>query len=280
MYEMLRVDDDYVKTYGLRIIAGRDFDKSRPLDSFGVILNESAVRQFGFASPEQAIGGRVWLETVDKHPSEVIGVIKDYHQQSLQKEFTPIILCMDPALGWVPTDYFSVKINSGRMRDKVAELKNVWDRFFPESSFDSFFLEESYNRQYQQEVQFGRNFMIFASLAIFVACMGLYGLTAYSTARRNKEIGVRKVLGASVRNIVTLLTRDVIRLILFCSLIAMPAALFLIDRWLRGYAFRVKLVLWQFILPIAALVLIALLTTVWLTVRAALANPTTSLKDE
>jgi putative ABC transport system permease protein len=280
MYEMLRVDDDYVKAYGLQIIAGRDFDKSRPRDSFAVILNESAVRQFGFGSAEQSIGGKVWLESVDSHPSEVIGVIKDYHQQSLQRKFTPIVLCMDPVLRWVPTDYFSIMISSGDMQDKVAELKTVWDQYFPESSFDSFFLNDSYDRQYQQELQFGRSFMIFASLAIFVACMGLYGLTAYSTARRNKEIGVRKVLGASVQNIVSLLTWDVIRLILFCSLIAMPAAVIFINRWLNDYAFRVKLVLWQFILPIAALVLIALLTTVWLTVRAALTNPTTTLKDE
>jgi putative ABC transport system permease protein len=187
---------------------------------------------------------------------------------------------MDPALGWVPTDYFSVKINTSHMRDKVAELKRVWDQFFPASSFDFFFLDDFYNGQYQQEIQFGRNFMIFSSLAIFIACMGLFGLTAYSTARRNKEIGVRKVLGASVQNIVALLTWDVIRLILFCSLVAMPGALVLVIQWLNGYAFRVELSWWQFIIPVAVLVLIALLTTAWLTVKAALTNPTSTLKDE
>ena len=280
LYELLRVDEDYVKTYGLRLVAGRDFDKSRPLDSFAVILNESAAKQFGFTSAQQAVGGKVWVETVDKHPSEVIGVVKDYHQQSLQKGFTPIILCMDPVLNWVPTDYFSVQVHSANMQGKVAELKKVWDGYFPESSFDSFFLDDFYNRQYLQELQFGRNFGVFASLAIFVACMGLYGLTAYSTARRNKEIGIRKVLGASVRNIVALLSRDVIRLILFCSLVAMPAAVVLVSQWLKGYAFRVQLAWWQFIVPVAALVGIAMLTTVWLTVRAALANPTTTLKEE
>ena len=249
LYEMLRVDHDYVKAYGLQIIAGRGFDKSQPSDSTGIILNESAVRQFGFLSPDQAIGRKVWLETVDNHANEIIGVIKDYHQQSLQKSYTPIILCMDPALGWVPTDYFSVKVNSSRMQERVAELRNVYSQFFPESSFDFFFLDDFYNKQYQQEVLFARNFMIFSSLAIFIACMGLFGLTAYSTARRNKEIGIRKVLGASVRNIVTLLTWDVIRLILFCSLIAMPAAIILINQWLNGYAFRAELAWWQFVFP-------------------------------
>lgn len=280
MYEMLRVDHDYIKAYGLQVINGRDFDKSRPSDSTGIILNETAVRQFGFPSSDQAIGRKVWLETVDNHANEVIGVIKDYHQQSLQKKYTPIILCMDPALGWVPTDYFSVKINSSHMQEKVAQLRNVFNQFFPESSFDSFFLDDFYNSQYHQEVQFARNFTIFSSLAIFIACMGLFGLTAYSTARRNKEIGMRKVLGASVQNIVTLLTWDVIRLILLCSLIAMPVALIFVIQWLKGYAFRVELTWWQFIFPVVGLVLIALLTTTWLTVKAALTNPVSTLKDE
>ncbi|HWK06864.1 MAG TPA: ABC transporter permease [Puia sp.] len=279
-YEMLKVDHDYIKAYGLQVIAGRGFDRSRPSDSIGVVMNESAVQQFGFPSAAAAVGQKVWLETVDKRPNEIIGVIKDYHQQSLQQKYTPVILFMDPALGWIRSNYFSVKINSNQMQDKVAQLKRVWNDRFPESSFDFFFLDEFYNRQYQQEVQFGHNFMIFSSLAIFIACMGLFGLTAYSTARRTKEIGVRKVLGASVRNIMILLTWDLIRLILYCSLAAIPIAVILIIQWLNGYAFRVQLTWWQFILPVFTLVLIAIVTTVWLTFKAALTNPTATLKNE
>ena len=279
-YEMLKVDHDYIKAYGLNVIEGRAFDKSRPSDSTGIVLNESAVRQFGFASPAAAIGQRVWLETVDKQPNEIIGVIKDYHQQSLQQKYTPVILFMDPALGWIPTDYFSVKLNADRMQDKVAQLKTIWNNLFPESSFDFFFLDEFYNRQYLQEIRFGHNFMIFSSLAIFIACMGLFGLTAYSTARRTKEIGVRKVLGASVRNIMILLTWDVIRLILYCGLVAIPVAVILVRQWLNRYAFRAPLTGWQFLLPVFVLVLIAISTTVWLTFKAALTNPTTTLKNE
>ncbi|HEX9512568.1 MAG TPA: ABC transporter permease [Puia sp.] len=279
-YEMLKVDHDYIKAYGLQVIAGRDFDRSRPSDSIGVVMNESAVRQFGFASAEAAIGQKVWLETVEKRPNEIIGIIKDYHQQSLQQKYTPVILFMDPALGWIPTDYFSVKLNTGQLQDNVARLRQIWNDLFPESSFDFFFLDDFYNRQYQQEIQFGHNFMFFSSLAIFIACMGLFGLTAYSTARRTKEIGIRKVLGASVRNIMILLTWDVIRLILFCSLVAIPAAVILTIQWLNGYAFRVQLTWWQFILPVFTLVLIALVTTAWLTFKAALTNPTATLKDE
>lgn len=280
LYEMLKVDHDFIKAYGLEIIAGRAFDKSRPDDSTGIVLNESAIRQFGFASAEVALDQQVWLETVTERPNKIIGVIKDYHQQSLQEAYTPVILFMDPALGWIPTDYFSVKITAGSMPDKIAHLKKNWQEFFPESSFDSFFLDEFYNRQYQQDIQFGNNFMLFSLVAIFIACMGLFGLTAYATARRTKEIGIRKVVGASVQHILSLLTWDTVKLILWCSLVAIPLAILLITQWLNGYAFRAPLAWWQFTLPVVILVLIALLTTAWLTLRAALANPTASLRNE
>lgn len=170
--------------------------------------------------------------------------------------------------------------DNGGMKDKVSDIKRIWNQFFPESSFDCFFLDDFYNRQYQQDIRFGHNFMLFAALAVFIACMGLLGLTAYSTARRTKEIGVRKVLGASVQHIVSLLTGNVIRLILLCSLPAIPLTWILTRQWLNGYAFRVPLTWWQFVLPVIMLVAIAIITTAWLTIRAAMANPTMSLRDE
>jgi putative ABC transport system permease protein len=279
-YEMLKADHEFIKAYGLQLIAGRAFDKSRPADSTGIVLNESAVKQFGFASAQQAVGQKVWLETVTKQPNEIIGVIKDYHHRSLQQQYTPVILFMDPALDWIPADYVSVKVNSNDMRNQVARLKQSWNNFFPESSFDFFFLDEFYNRQYRQEIQFGRTIMIFSSLAIGIACMGLFGLTAYSTARRTKEIGVRKVLGASAENIISLLTWDVVKLILLCSLIAIPLTGILVVQWLNGYAFKVPLTWWQFAIPIVILVFIALSTTAWLTIKASLSNPVNAIKHE
>jgi putative ABC transport system permease protein len=279
-YEMLKADHAFITAYGLQLVAGRAFDKSRPADSTGIVLNESAVKQFGFTSAEQAVGQKVWLETVTNHPNEIIGVIRDYHQRSLQQQYTPVILFMDPALDWIPTDYISVKVNSNDMHNKVAQLKQVWNNFFQESSFDFFFLDEFYNRQYRQEIQFGRTIMIFSSLAILIACMGLFGLTAYSTARRTKEIGVRKVLGASVQNIISLLTWDVIKLILLCSVVAIPLTGILVVQWLKGYAFKVPLTWWQFAIPVVVLVLIALITTAWLTIRASLSNPVKAIKHE
>ena len=163
-YEMLKVDFDFVNTYQLKVIAGRTFDKNRPSDSTGLLLNESAVKQFGFESNEKAVGEKIWLEVNRGKPNEVIGVIKDYHQQSLQQKYTPLILFMDPDYGWIPSDFYSVRVKTGNMDKTIASVQKLWLAAFPESSFDFFFLDEYYNRQYQQERNFGRIFFLFSSL--------------------------------------------------------------------------------------------------------------------
>lgn len=279
-YEMLRVDFDFIRAYGLEVLAGRAFDPLRPADSTGIVLNESAVLQLGFASAEEAVGKKVWLETLDNRPNEVIGVVKNYHQQSLQKDFTPVILFMDPALGWIPTNYYSVRIIPGREHVVTEAAAKIWSEYFPESSFDFFFLDDFYNAQYRQDIGFGRIFLLFSALAIGIACMGLFGLTAHSARRRTKEIGVRKTLGASVPQLLFLLLRESVRLILFCSLLGLPLAYLLISGWLNNYAFRVGLTWWQFVLPVVALLLVALATIVALAVKAARTNPVLTLKVE
>jgi len=279
-YEMLRVDFDFIPAYGLTMLAGRAFDAARPADSTGIILNESAVRQLGFADAEEAVGKKVWLETLGSRPNEVIGVIKNYHQQSLQKDFTPVILFMDPALGWIPTNYYSVRIRPGYEHAVTAGAGRLWQRYFPESSFDFFFLDDFYNAQYRQDIGFGRIFLLFSALAIGIACMGLFGLTAHSTRRRTKEIGVRKTLGASIPQLLVLLMRESVRLILFCSLLGLPLAYLFITGWLHNYAFRAGLTWWQFVLPVVALLLIALATIGALAVKAARTNPVLTLKVE
>lgn len=281
LYEMLKVDHDFIGLYGLELIAGRAFDRSRPADSTGLVLNEAAVQQFGFASPEKAIGEKVWLEVNKGKPNEVIGVVRNYHQQSLQQRYTPVALFMDPDYPWVPTNYYSIKVGTGKdMTATLEQLKKTWAGFFPGSSFDFFFLDDFYDRQYQQERQFGRVFGLFSSLAIFIACMGLFGLTAYSTARRTKEIGIRKTLGASVPSILFLLSWDLVKFIFWAGLVALPVSWTLVGRWMQGYAFRVGLAWWQFAGPVVALLIVAMATTVWLSVRAAVANPVNTLKQE
>jgi putative ABC transport system permease protein len=279
-YEMLRVDFDFIPVYGLTVLAGRAFDRSRPADSAGIVLNESAARQLGYTSPEEAIGKKVWLETLDRQPNEVIGVVRDYHQQSLQNNFTPLILFMDPALGWIPTQFYSVRINAGDGHAVTAAAGRLWERYFPESSFDYFFLNDFYDAQYRQDIAFGRIFLLFASLAVFIACMGLFGLTAQSTRRRMREIGVRKTLGATGPQLMALLAGESVRMIAGCSVLGLPLAYLLISEWLRNYAFRAGLTWWQFGLPVGMLLVIALGTISVLVWRAARVNPAVTLRTE
>lgn len=280
LYEMLKVDHDFIKNYDLQVLNGRAFDAARPSDSTGVILNEAAVKQLGFESNEAAVGQKVWLETLEKQPNLVIGVVKNYHQQSLQQNYTPVILFMDRGLQWIPTKYYSIKFNGENSQQVIAAVKQNWATYFPESSLDWFFLDDFYNRQYQQDLQFGKLFLLFSSLAIFIACMGLFGLTAYSTARRIKEIGVRKVLGASAAQIVSILTLDAAKLVLLSGLPALPIAYFVIQQWLNGYAFKSALTWWQFVMPVFILLVISVSTIGYITFKAALTKPVKALRDE
>jgi putative ABC transport system permease protein len=279
-YEMLRVDFDYIPMYGLTVLAGRAFDPTRPADSTGIVLNESAARQLGFATPTEAIGKKVWLETLDQRPNEVIGVVRNYHQQSMQNDYTPVILFMDPALGWIPTRYYSVRIRPGNEQAVTAAAGQLLERYFPESSYDFFFLDDFYNAQYRQDISFGRIFLLFSLLAVLIACMGLFGLTAHSTRRRMREIGVRKTLGASVPQLLALLVGESVWLILGCSVLGLPLAYLSITGWMNNYAFRAELTWWQFGLPVGVLLLIALLTISVLVWRAARVNPALTLRTE
>lgn len=279
-YDMLRVDFDFMKMYQLQLIAGRGYDRTNTGDSTKVILNEAAVKQFGFASAQDAVGKKIWVESLDKEPNEIIGVIKDYHQQSLKDAYFATVLFMDPKLTWVPLKFISLKVDQAQLTSINQNLKQTWEEFFPESSFDYFFLDDFYARQYEQDVHFGQVFMLFSSMAIVIACLGLFGLTSYSTARRRREIGIRKVLGASAQSIVQLLTNDTLKLIMTASVVAIPLAILLIYQWLQGYAFKVQITWWQFVLPVVILMLISFSATIYLTYKAAQTNPVKTLKDE
>jgi putative ABC transport system permease protein len=280
LIEMLMVDFDYIETYGLELVAGRNFDKDMPTDSIALILNQTAVAHFGFASDQEAIDERIILEVTQNKRNHIIGVIKDYHQQSLQKDFTPIILFMDPEYSWIPITYFSVSIATDNLPSVITAVQDKWSLFFPESSFDYFFLDDFFNRQYKADQQYGSTFAIFSFLAIFIAIMGLFGLTLFTTTSRTKEIGIRKVHGASISSIFILLNRELLRLLLFSSIIAVPAAYFLIGKWLDNYAFRLHLQWWMFIVPIMFVLFLSLLTTGYITFKAALSNPSRSLRYE
>jgi putative ABC transport system permease protein len=280
LYEMLKVDFDFMRLYRPVVIAGRGFDATRPADSTGLVLNESAVKTLGFASPSAALGQQVWLEVNPGRTDKIIGVISDYHQQGLQMAYTPLILFMDPAYPWVPMQYFSVQFSTTDALALVDRVQREWNAAFPESSFDYFFLDEFYDRQYQDDRQFARVATLFCALAIFIGLIGLFGLTAFAAARRTREIGVRKVLGASVGGIVSLLTADLVRLVFLASVLALPLSLWLIRQWMQGFAFRASMSWVLLLVPLPVLLVVTFAATFFLTVRAARVNPVRALKDQ
>jgi putative ABC transport system permease protein len=274
---ILSVDDDFVKTYDLQLIAGRDFNKQLATDKKGLLVNEAAATLMGFASPQAAIDQpMVWEYNADGEGYKIIGVVKNFHQQSLQYAYDPIILVND----YTQNRFFSCKVQSRNIGQTIQAVEQVYGQLFPGNPFDYFFLDEFFEQQYQTDQQFGKIFSLFSSLAIFVACLGLVGLVSLITRQRTKEIGVRKVLGASVNNILLLLSKDFIRLILIACFIAWPIAYLGIQQWLSNYAFRIPFTLWLLLLPAIIVCVVALLAISMYTIRAARANPVKSLRYE
>jgi putative ABC transport system permease protein len=271
------VDYDFLNVYGIKVIAGRNFNPTdhnpRGANLRSMMVNRSAARLLGFKSPEDAIGKTILRGT---RRWDVVGVVEDYHQKSLRYPMEPMIFM--PFYG--TNNQISVKLTPGDLAGTIAQIKNKYEAFFPGNLFDYNFLDETFNRQYENEQLFGKAFGIFAGLAIFVACLGLLGLTMFATIQRTKEIGVRKVLGASVSNIVLLLSRSFLKLILLSAIVAFPLAWWAMHTWLEDFAYRVNMGWWIFILAGASALLIALTTISFQAIKAALANPIKSLRTE
>jgi putative ABC transport system permease protein len=268
------VDFDYINQFELKIVAGRPFSREFTTDSSqAMILNEAAVKMFGYASPEQAIGKRFkqW-----GREGQIIGVMKDFHYHSLQLPIKPLSMRIERG-----NDHLiSVKVSAVNMSATIAAIEKEWKKFIPGRPFGYYFLDEYFDRQYRSEERFGRLFLNFAILAIFISCLGLLGLASYSTIQRTKEIGIRKVMGASVTNIVALLSRDFLRLVAIAALIAFPVAWFAMSRWLDDFAYRTGVSWWVFIASGILAALIALFTISFQAVKAAVANPIKSLRTE
>jgi putative ABC transport system permease protein len=271
----LGVDDQYVRNYGLKVVAGRDFSRDYGTDRRGVILNATAVKEFGFHSPEAAIGrlvkGGQWRDTF-----HVVGVIADFHNEGLQKAIQPLALLPHRDR----RAYYSVKMAGGDPTETLAAIKTLWAGYFPGDPYSYFFLDEFFGRQYAENRRFGEVFALFALLTIAIACIGLLGLSAYNVLQRTKEIGIRKVLGASVGNLLFILSRDFILLVGIAFVIAIPVTWLAMDSWLRGFAYRTSLSWWVFGLAGMLAILVAFLTVGGQAVKAAMANPVKSLRNE
>ncbi|MFN7116367.1 MAG: ABC transporter permease [Saprospiraceae bacterium] len=274
--QVWRVDEDYVETMGMEIKAGRDFSKEFGTDSTAVVMNEAAARLFNFDNP---IGKQVYYLTDVTANSmvayNVIGVVKDFHFESLRQNITPVVFLLGNSLGAI-----SFRLKSDNPAALVKRIEEKWRSFAAGQPFNYQFMDEAFDQMYRAEQRVGNIFISFAILAIFIACLGLFGLAAFTAEQRTKEIGIRKVLGASVGNIVAMLSKDFVRLVIIAAIIAFPLAWWGMTKWLEDYAYRTKIEWWMFAVAGISALTIALLTVSFQAVRAALTNPVESLKSE
>lgn len=274
-YRIFGIDYDFIDAYGLKVLSGRNFSRDFKTDSSAVLFNEAAIKLMGFAKPEDALNKQIefWGDVFT-----IVGVVANHHQESLREVYDAHIFRFVPE----SDNYFSIKVQAGNKNwdGIIAAAKKEWTAFFPENPFEYFFLDEHFAQQYQADQQFGKTFGLFAVLAIIVACLGLFGLVSFVTTQRTKEIGIRKISGAGIRNILFLLTKDFIKPILISFAIATPVTYFLLEKWLQNYAFKITLNPWMFVLPALVISLIALITITSQTVKAATANPVKSLRTE
>jgi putative ABC transport system permease protein len=277
------IDEGYLQTLDVQLIAGRDFDRSIRTDSESVIINEAAAKLLGFDDPSQIVNES--LANMADKPRKIIGVIRNYNQRSLRQQYEPLVFSplWNNDYGW-HNRYYLVKFEEARSfsdyQNNIAILQKAWKEANPERPFQYFFLDTYFDNQYKAETTFSGLYLFFSGAAIFIACLGLFGLVAYAALQRTKEIGVRKVLGATVKNILTLLSKDFMKLILLATAISVPLVSWLLSSWLNQYAFRILITVWLFALPLAGIFALALLTVVLKSLKVATANPVDSLRYE
>ena len=269
------VDDQFFDTYGVEMAAGRNFSKSIPTDdSLAFVINEAAARAIGWKTNEEGIdtdfeyGGT---------RGKLIGIVKDFHFESLHQRVVPMVFIPTSQSG---TNYLAVKIAGEKMTEGIAHLEKIWRNTLPGRPFEYQFLDERYQLLYDAEQKEGKLFTIFSGMAIFIACLGLFGLATFNTMQRVKEIGIRKVLGASVPSILQLLSREIVILIIVANLLAWPVAWFFMNKWLDTFAYHIDMNLLVYLLAAIAAILLALVTVSAQTIKAAMTNPANTLRYE
>ncbi len=271
------IDADFINVFDVKLLAGRNFINSDFNPDWNklhnIILNENAVKQLGFKSNNDAVGKTI---NVFDRNWDVIGVMNDFHQKSLRYPIEPTVF--EPSYG--TNNPICIKVDTKELASTINAIKAKYATFFPGNYFDYYFLDDHFNQQYANDQLFGKVFAIFSGFAIFIACLGLLGLSLFATTQRKKELGVRKVLGASVSNIVLLLSKDFIKLVVVAFIIASPIAWYIMHNWLQDFAYRININGWIFFAAGLLAVLIALATISFQAIRAAVANPVKSLRTE
>ncbi|MEO9870885.1 ABC transporter permease [Ekhidna sp.] len=271
LFENIRVDEEFQQTMGMELVTGRWFDSKFGADTTKIILNEAAVGVMGF-TPEEAIGENILLW--DEYDLEIIGVLKDFHFQSIHQEVNPAFFRLES------TWNVAVRLEAGREMTAMADIQSLYESFSPGFIFEYEFLDKSYQELYSSERRIGTLSSYFAGFAILISCLGLFGLATFTAERRLKEIGIRKVLGASVGNIVMMLSKDFTRLVGVSIIIAVPISYYFMDKWLENFAYKIDLSIWIFLGTAIVSLMIAWLTVSSQALRAANVNPSKCLKDE
>ena len=279
LVQELMADADYIPTLDIKIITGRNFSPAIESDKYGsALINETLMKQLGWKNP---VGKRMRYTYDDKgsvDERKVIGVVKDFHTYSLQHKVEPLVMLMPPAASM--EDNLYVKINTTKTKESLAYIENIYKQFDKSNPVEFNFLDQNFMRQYAAEEKQGTVLLVFTILVVFIACLGLFGLVTLTAAQRSKEIGIRKVLGASIGNIVTVLTKDLIKLVIIAFLIALPIIWFGMNKWLEDFQYRINISWWIFLIAGLSATFIAILTVSIQAVRAAIANPVISLKSE
>jgi len=274
--KFVAIDDNFIPAYGMQLAAGRNFSKEFGTDTANFILNESSIKALGWTPAREAIGKDFQYGGTRGH---IIGVVKDFHFESLHQAIVPMIFIKQPP----SNPYFnnlSVKISGDHLPAALAHLESTWKKFSPETPYQSVFLDERFDALYKSEQKQGNIFTVFAGVAILIACLGLFGLSAFSISQRIKEIGIRKVLGASTGSIVGLLSKDFLKLVAIAAIIAFPVAGYAMHNWLQDFAYRISMPWWIFILAGIIAAMVALITISFQAIKAAISNPVKSLRTE
>jgi putative ABC transport system permease protein len=275
-YAYAYIDFDFLKTFDLKLLAGRDFTESENENSNGVMLNESALHQLGLRDVGAAVGSFI---LVGDKQYQIIGIVKDYHQESLQHEIMPIVYFY--GYQWISDiGYYSIKINGTNVNKIIKQIEETWNKVYPEDHFKYFFLDKEFDRQYKAEQSFGILFLLFTGLAIFIASIGLFGLTMYTTNQQSKAIGIRKINGATVSDILVMLNTNTLKSIGIAFLIACPIAYIAMHKWLEQFAYKTTLSWWIFAIAGLLVCIITAITVSWQSYRAASANPVDAIKRE
>jgi len=280
--KLIQIDDNYSKLLGLQMLHGRFFSKEFTTDSLGLILNESAVQDFGLKNPigSRLISKEPFLNSTngkEQNVFTVIGVVKDFHFQSLHKSIAPLIFINSNKFGW---GQLGVSIQGYHFKTAISEIEKTWHRFDSKHDLQFSFYDQSLAAQYKSEETEQKILTTFSLLAILIACVGLFGLATFSTLQRTKEISIRKVLGAMPATIIMILSRDFLRLVLVASLIAFPVAWWAMHKWLQNFAYRVDISWWIFLVAGSIAAMIAMITISFQAIKAAIANPAKSLRAE